>query len=143
MMTAVRTALVLSIALAALLAAVPAHAESKPPTSLRVIADEDGSGPAEEETLRITCRSSADRRRACRTLRRLPREVFVPPQQPEVCTQQWGGPQTARIVGRLRGRQVDLRFDLSDGCAISRWELAAPLIELTGVLGGVELPALP
>jgi hypothetical protein len=139
----VRLALaIVLIAVAGLGAAAPAHA-AKPATVLRVVADADGSGPQEAETLRITCRSSGDRRRACRILRRLPREVFSPPEQPEVCTQQWGGPQTARIVGRVRGRSVDVRFDLVDGCAISRWELAAPLLELTGVRPGAELPELP
>jgi hypothetical protein len=139
----VRPALAIVLAAVAVLAAAtPAYA-GKPPTALRVVADADGSGPERAETLRVTCRSSGDRRRACRILRRLPREVFSPREQPEVCTQQWGGPQTARVVGRLRGRQIDLRFDLADGCAISQWELAAPLLELTGVRPGVSAPELP
>ena len=143
MMGDVRPALATVLAaLAVLAAAAPAQA-AKPPTSLRVVADADGSGPRAPETVRITCRSSAERRRACRILRRLPREVFSRPEQPEVCTQQWGGPQTARIVGRLRGRRIHLRFDLADGCAIARWELAAPLLELTGVRPGVPAPELP
>lgn len=38
-----------------------------------------------------------------------------------MCTQQYGGPQRARITGTWRGKKVDARFDRTDGCQIARW----------------------
>ncbi len=48
--------------------------------------------------------------------------ALAPAPADELCTQQYGGPQTARISGTYRGRQVDVRLDRTDGCAIARWE---------------------
>jgi hypothetical protein len=42
----------------------------------------------------------------------------------------WGGPERARIVGRLRGRAIDAHFDRSDACGMEQWQLAAPLLAL-------------
>jgi hypothetical protein len=39
-----------------------------------------------------------------------------------ICTQIYGGPQTARVHGRLRGRPVDARFSRTNGCEIHRWD---------------------
>jgi hypothetical protein len=38
------------------------------------------------------------------------------------CTAIYGGPALARVTGTFRGRQVDARFSLEDGCEIARWE---------------------
>ena len=39
-----------------------------------------------------------------------------------ICTQIYGGPQTARVRGRLNGRAVDARFSRTNGCEIHRWD---------------------
>lgn len=39
-----------------------------------------------------------------------------------ICTQIYGGPQTARVRGRFDGRPVDSRFGRSNGCEIHRWD---------------------
>jgi hypothetical protein len=39
-----------------------------------------------------------------------------------VCTQIYGGPQTARVRGRVDGREVDGRFARNNGCEIHRWD---------------------
>jgi hypothetical protein len=38
-----------------------------------------------------------------------------------MCTQNYGGPETARIVGTWAGRPVDARFSKRNGCEIGRW----------------------
>lgn len=47
-------------------------------------------------------------------LRPLPRDA--------ICTQIYGGPQTARVRGRVDGQSVDARFGRSNGCEIHRWD---------------------
>ena len=57
---------------------------------------------------------------ACRSLLRL-RTPFAPTPRGSACTQIYGGPQTALVTGRLRGRLVRARFSRKDGCEIARW----------------------
>ena len=44
------------------------------------------------------------------------------------CTQVYGGPQVARVLGRLRGRSVDATFRRTNGCETARWERVAFLL---------------
>lgn len=46
-----------------------------------------------------------------------------------VCTEQYGGPDVARIVGTLDGSEVDTAADRTNGCAIETWDdLLAPIL---------------
>ncbi|MCV2491492.1 SSI family serine proteinase inhibitor [Geodermatophilus sp. YIM 151500] len=64
-------------------------------------------------------------------------EPFAPVPADAVCTEQYGGPQTARITGRWHGQPVDLELSRVDGCRISQWDGLGPL--LPGPVG-VEAP---
>ncbi len=64
-------------------------------------------------------------------------DPFRPLDPDAMCTQQFGGPQTAVVTGTWLGEPVDLRLSRSDGCAISQWDSLGPL--LPGPVG-VELP---
>jgi hypothetical protein len=44
------------------------------------------------------------------------------------CTEIYGGPQEARLVGG----DVNARFSRSNGCEIDRWDALAPVLELPG-----------
>ena len=44
------------------------------------------------------------------------------------CTEQYGGPQTAHVVGRWSGEPVDLELSRVDGCRISQWDALVPLV---------------
>lgn len=44
------------------------------------------------------------------------------------CTQVFGGPATATVVGTLQGEEVDAKFDLTDGCEIDRWKRNSGLL---------------
>ncbi len=44
------------------------------------------------------------------------------------CTEQYGGPDVAHVVGTIDGRLVDTRFHRADGCGIADWDLAQPIL---------------
>lgn len=44
------------------------------------------------------------------------------PPPDRACTQVYGGPDTARITGRVDDRPVDLVVDRADGCGIEAWD---------------------
>lgn len=48
-------------------------------------------------------------------------DPFAPVPADMMCTQQYGGPETATITGTWRGRSVDASYNLTDGCEIGRW----------------------
>jgi hypothetical protein len=45
-----------------------------------------------------------------------------------MCTQQFGGPQTAHVTGRWAGEPVDLQLSRTDGCRIAQWDRLAALL---------------
>jgi hypothetical protein len=57
----------------------------------------------------------------------------------EICTEIYGGPDTAEITGTLRGQEVDATIDRTDGCGINDWDEL--LDELLPPAIGVEAPA--
>ncbi|MEU0084756.1 SSI family serine proteinase inhibitor [Streptomyces sp. NPDC006274] len=68
---------------------------------------------------------------ACDRLEELSRErqdPFAPVPTNRMCTQQFGGPATARITGIWQGRHVDATFNRSNGCEISRWQNLQPVL---------------
>nr|WP_246405868.1 SSI family serine proteinase inhibitor [Modestobacter versicolor] len=46
----------------------------------------------------------------------------------QVCTEQYGGPQTARVTGRWAGEDVSLELARTNGCTIDQWNRLAPLL---------------
>ena len=46
----------------------------------------------------------------------------------EVCTQEYGGPQTAEVRGELSGEEFALDLHRRDGCGIGAWEALQPLL---------------
>lgn len=64
----------------------------------------------------------------CRRLRALPHDALAPVAGDAVCTQIYGGPATAVVRGAMRGRPVDTRFSLRNGCEIDRWKRFSWLI---------------
>ncbi|MDQ0635553.1 hypothetical protein QFZ40_003462 [Arthrobacter pascens] len=73
---------------------------------------------------------------ALAAVERFGEDIFFPkPGPPRLCTQQYGGPQTALVTGTFRGRTVAATFRRTDGCEIARWNAMAPL------LGGTAGPA--
>ena len=91
----------------------------------------DGT-PAQDWTL--TCAGSAEGSHpsadaACGHLAGLV-DPFAPLPDDVVCTEQYGGPQTARVTGRWDGASVDLELSRSDGCRIAQWDSLGPLLPI-------------
>ena len=89
----------------------------------------DGS-PAQRWTL--TCGATAggthpDAQAACDHLARMS-DPFGPIPKDRMCTQIYGGPQTAHVTGRWHGAAVDLRLSRVDGCRISQWNDLGPVL---------------
>ena len=58
---------------------------------------------------------------------------FEPLADDRICTELYGGPQTARITGTWQGDEVDVRLSREDGCAIAQWDALVPLVpEIAG-----------
>jgi hypothetical protein len=53
---------------------------------------------------------------------------FAPIPGDAMCTEQYGGPQTARVTGLWGGEPVDLELSRVDGCHISQWDSLGPLL---------------
>ena len=49
-------------------------------------------------------------------------DPFAPLPQDRICTEQYGGDQTARISGTFRGAAVDVSLSRVDGCRIAQWD---------------------
>ena len=55
-------------------------------------------------------------------------EPFAPIPDDMMCSEQYGGPQTAHVTGRWAGRPVDLGLSRVDGCRIAQWDGLGPLL---------------
>lgn len=101
-------------------------------TALVVRFDADGPrGSARPKEATVEC-GEGDTSRACRAVGRLTPADFGAPPDNVACTEIFGGPETAKISGRLRGEPVSTTLSRSDGCEIHRWETFAGLLEQVG-----------
>jgi hypothetical protein len=66
---------------------------------------------------------------ACRQLAGLTPAQLKPVPANVACTEIYGGPATARVRGELNGKQVDARFELTNGCEIERWDRNRVLLD--------------
>jgi hypothetical protein len=60
-------------------------------------------------------------RAACSKLRQVGAAAFAPVPPGTPCTEIYGGPQTARVRGRLAGKAISTVFSRNDGCQSARW----------------------
>jgi hypothetical protein len=101
-------------------------------TELTVRVDRDGeSGPMQPREAEVRCNGAGDSP-ACAAAADLDAADFAPVSTEVACTQQYGGPQTARVTGTLRGEPIDATFSRTDGCEITRWEQVSGLLEAAG-----------
>lgn len=70
---------------------------------------------------------------ACARVLELGTEFFqAKPDPNKMCTQQYGGPQTAEVSGTINDQTVSASFSLIDGCQISRWDAMEPVLGAGG-----------
>ena len=55
-------------------------------------------------------------------------DPFAPLPTDIMCTEQYGGPQTAHVTGQWQGRPVDLQLSRTNGCRITQWDSLGPLL---------------
>jgi hypothetical protein len=95
---------------------------------LTVEVDADGPGGRAAKTATVRCDAPED----CPQVDALDPELFEPTPGDVACTQQYGGPETAKVTGTFKGEPVDAEFARRNGCEIARWEDAARLLEAAG-----------
>lgn len=70
---------------------------------------------------------------ACEAVRRLGSDFFnAKPDPNRMCTQQYGGPQTATVSGTVDGQRVHASFSATDGCEIARWNALQTILGPAG-----------
>jgi hypothetical protein len=93
-------------------------------TDLRIVAWPEGPGNGGARVWYLRCSPSGGTlprpAAACGRLAALERP-FAPVPKDVACSEIYGGPQVARVVGTLRGRRVWATFRRTDGCEIARW----------------------
>jgi hypothetical protein len=97
----------------------------------------DGTKP---ERFTLVCGREADgshpqAEAACEHLMRLDAPLAPLPAN-RVCTQIFGGPQTARVDGVWLGEPVHVELSRVNGCRIAQWDRLGPL--LPGPIGGAS-----
>jgi hypothetical protein len=55
-------------------------------------------------------------------------DPFAPIPADAMCTEVYGGPETARVLGRWGGAPVDLELSRVDGCRIAQWDSLVPVV---------------
>ena len=99
----------------------PPSTTTAPSTELTITVRPQGTGgPTRTWTLRCKPTGGSLPRPAA-ACERLRAEALRPVPPDTICTQIYGGPQTARVRGRLEGRPIDVRFGRSNGCEIHSW----------------------
>ena len=94
------------------------------------IAVDNGSGKV--TTWHLTCEPAGgdhpNPEAACAALTKSGAKAMPPVPTDRMCTQIYGGAQTATITGTWRGSEVDASFKRTNGCEIARWEALSGLL---------------
>jgi hypothetical protein len=102
-------------------------------TELTIVSD-DGAGKTQTWTL--TCDPAGgthpNPEAACAALSDKGTKAMPAVAKDQVCTQQFGGAQTAKITGTWKGEAVDATFSRTNGCEISRWQSLKGLLPEAG-----------
>jgi hypothetical protein len=113
-------------------AASTSSSASRAPADDQLVVELDRGEGGEPERYTVTCGETVagdlpDVAAACAHLEGLD-DPFVPVRNDATCTQEYGGPQAARVTGRWAGEPVDLQLSRTDGCRISQWDRLGPLL---------------
>lgn len=116
----------------------PASPATPIAAELTITLDETGSGATRSFTL--TCAPAGGNhpqaQAACDALATAGPDAFAPVAPGRMCTEIYGGPQTATVTGTVAGQPVNATFNRTDGCEIARWDALADLL---GSPGGADI----
>ena len=97
-------------------------------TNLRITVWPQGKTGA-STTYTLNCRQKTGSlpaaRAACSKLQRVDASAFAPVPLGTACTEIYGGPQIARVSGRLSSKSIRADFKRTNGCEIARWSRLA------------------
>ena len=109
--------------------------------------------PGSQVSFKIFCSAHAssgthpNAKAICATIVRLGTSLFAPVPSGTACSQIYGGPETATVIGTLNGLKINSTFSRTDGCQVARWETAKAFFTFPGysiVRGRIELsPTCP
>ncbi|MDQ3609272.1 MAG: serine protease inhibitor, partial [Actinomycetota bacterium] len=110
--------------------------DAGPPVRLAVVFEAGRGAPAVESTLTcdggeaVASGAIADRGEdaACARVREIADPLLSEPDPDRVCAAIYGGPQSARVTGTIGDERVERTFSRENGCAISDWDAAVPLL---------------
>jgi hypothetical protein len=101
-----------------------------------------------QATFKVAClpRSSSgthpNKKAICAAIAKRGIRLFAPVPTNMMCSQIYGGPQTATITGTVNGRRINSTFSRTDGCQVARWNTAKVLFTFPGystVSGRIEV----
>jgi Subtilisin inhibitor-like len=122
--------LVAAVMAGALVATASALAGATAETSLRITYWDDSAKPSASVIWTLRCNPARGTLArpvvACKRLADGGPKLFAPLRKDVACTQIYGGPQQARIVGTVAGTRIWATFTRSDGCQIARWSRISP-----------------
>lgn len=112
--------------------AAGSSAGAGPPPQNDLLVEIHRGGGAPTESYRLTCGTTVtgnlpDAAAACAHLLAM-KDPFAPIPAHIMCSQIYGGPQTAHVTGRWKGKPVDLALSRVDGCRIEQWGRLGPLL---------------
>jgi hypothetical protein len=111
-------------------AAAQTEGQSPGRTSLTVTYWSDGVDSSDRVVWTLHCNPAGGTHPrpvlSCRRLADGSQTLFRPVPKIAVCTEIYGGPQVARVVGLVEGRRVWATFSRQNGCAIARWNRVSP-----------------
>ena len=76
----------------------------------------------------------------CQAARGLEQLLTTQPPKDRVCTQIYGGPQTARITGTFGAQDVARSLSRTNGCEIEDWKQVDALLAPSGIKAGAPGP---
>lgn len=92
----------------------------------------DGKGKGPQQQFNLSCDPTvgnvADPVAACAALKGPARAALDPTPLSSMCTELYGGPAEATIVGTLAGDWVSARLSRVNGCEIGRWQALSALL---------------
>jgi hypothetical protein len=102
-------------------------------TAVEITLWSDGEGQGAEKTARVACDPPSgtvpDSAAACANLASpAGRAALDPVPLDRMCTELYGGPAEARIVGTVAGEPIDAQLSRINGCEIERWETLSALL---------------
>ncbi len=117
---------IVGIAFAYLIPA-PAYAAPRYKINVTYVAEEGAS----TESWTLQCKpvrgTHKSAKKACVALLKV-KDPFKPSDPDLMCTQQYGGPESASVQGTWNGKKIRANFSKINGCEIARWQTVQALL---------------